>query len=316
MNLQQLEYIIAIDKYRHFVKAAEACFVTQATLSMMIKKLEEELEVKIFDRSKQPVIPTDIGEKIILQAKITLQHAQKIKELVNEEQDKISGNLRIGIIPTLAPYLLPLFLPSFLKNYPLVKVQISELTTEEIIQRLERNEIDAGILATPLENKMLIEKPLFYEEFVVYASKTEKFMHKKYLLAEDIDVNRLWLLEEGHCLRSQVINLCELKNKEKEVHQLDFAAASIETLKKIVEINDGITIIPSLALADMTEKQKLNLRYFKSPAPVREIGLVTYRHFIKEKLLLSLENEILKAIPSEMKTPKKKEVLSAVLKSK
>jgi LysR family hydrogen peroxide-inducible transcriptional activator len=314
MNFQQLEYIIAIDKYRHFVKAAEACFVTQATLSMMIKKLEEELEVKIFDRSKQPVVPTDIGEKIILQAKITLQHAQKIKELVNEEQDKISGSLRIGIIPTLAPYLLPLFLPSFLKNYPLVKVQISELTTEEIIQRLERNEIDAGILATPLENKMLIEKPLFYEQFVVYASSSEKFMDKKYLLAEDIDVNRLWLLEEGHCLRSQVINLCELKNKEKEVHQLDFVAASIETLKKIVEINNGITIIPILALADMTEKQKKNIRHFKSPAPVREIGLVTYRHFIKEKLLFSLENEILNAIPNEMKTAIKKEILSAVLK--
>lgn len=316
MNLQQLEYIIAIDKYRHFVKAAEACFVTQATLSMMVKKLEEELEVKIFDRSKQPVVPTDIGEKIILQAKITLQQAQKIKELVNEEQDKVSGNLRIGIIPTLAPYLLPLFLPSYLKNYPLVKVQISELTTEEIVQRLERNEIDAAILATPLENKMLIEKPLFYEQFVVYASSTEKFMNKKYLLAEDIDVNRLWLLEEGHCLRSQVINLCELKSKEKEIHQLDFAAASIETLKKIIEINNGITILPSLALADMTEKQMQNIRYFKSPAPVREIGLVTYRHFIKEKLLLSLENEILKVIPDEMKTAVKKEVLSTVIKKK
>jgi LysR family hydrogen peroxide-inducible transcriptional activator len=309
MNLQQLEYIIAIDKYRHFVKAAESCFVTQATLSMMIKKLEEELEVKIFDRGKQPVVPTDIGKKIILQAKITLQNAQKIQEIVKEEQDKVSGELRIGIIPTLAPYLLPLFLPSFLKNYPLVRVQISELNTDGITQRLERNELDAGILATPLENKMLIEKPLFYEQFVVYASESEKFMNKKYLLAEDIDVNRLWLLEEGHCLRSQIVNLCELKSKEKEVHQLDFAAASIETLKKIVQINNGITIIPSLALADMTEKQMQNIHYFKSPAPVREIGLVTYRHFIKEKLLRSLENEILKAIPNEMKTSVKKEVL-------
>ncbi|WP_291728010.1 hydrogen peroxide-inducible genes activator [Bernardetia sp.] len=309
MNFQQLEYIIAIDKHRHFVKAAEACFVTQATLSMMIKKLEEELEVKIFDRSKQPVVPTEIGKKIILQAKVTLGEAQKIKDLVRDEQDKVSGELRIGIIPTLAPYLLPLFLPAFLKNYPLVSVQISELTTEEIIKRLEQNEIDAGILATPLENKMLIEKPLFYEQFVVYASKEEKFMNKKYLLAEDIDVNRLWLLEEGHCLRSQVVNLCELKSKEKEVHQLDFAAASIETLKKIVEINNGITIIPSLALADMNEKQLENIRYFKNPAPVREIGLVTYRHFIKEKLLLALENEIIKVIPKDMKTLEKKEIL-------
>lgn len=309
MNLQQLEYVIAVDTHRHFVTASERCFVTQATLSMMIKKLEEELGVKIFDRSKQPVIPTEIGKKIIVQAKAILRESSRLKEIIKGEQGELSGELKIGIIPTLAPYLLPLFLNSFLKKYPLVKLQISELTTDDITQKLEKHDLDAGLLATPLNNSRLIEQPLFYEEFVVYASAKEKLMKKKYLLANDIDVNRLWLLEEGHCLRSQVMNLCELKSKEKELHQLDFAAGSIETLKKIVEANQGITILPTLAMQEMTSKQKQHVRYFKSPAPVREIGLVTYRYFVKEKLIAAFSKEILQNIPDEMKSQRKKEVI-------
>jgi len=310
MNIQQLEYIISVDTCRHFVKASQKCFVTQATLSMMIKKLEEELNIKIFDRSRQPVVPTEIGNKIIAQAKIILLESNRRKEIVTEEQGELKGELRIGIIPTLAPYLLPLFLNSFLKKYPLVRLKISELTTNDIIHKLEQHELDAGLLSTPLNHASLTEQPLFYEEFVVYAAAKEKLLKKKYLLAKDIDVNRLCLLEEGHCLRSQVFNFCELKNKEKELNQLDFATGSIETLKKIVETNQGITILPFLALKDMTSKQKNNIRHFKSPAPVREIGLVTYRYFLKEKLIKSLKEEILSNIPAEMKTVLKKEVIN------
>jgi LysR family transcriptional regulator, hydrogen peroxide-inducible genes activator len=309
MNIQQLEYVIAVDQYRHFVTAARHCFVTQATLSMMIKKLEEELGVKIFDRSRQPVIPTDIGTKIITQAKQVVKESQRLKELVKEEQGENSGELRIGIIPTLAPYLLPLFLTSFLKKYPLVKLQIHELTTDEIMDRLEQHTIDVGIAATPLNNSALKEHPLFYEEFVVYASSQEQTIKKKYLLPGDIDVNKLWLLEEGHCLRSQILNLCELKKREKEMHQLDFAAGSIETLKKIVEINQGITILPLLALGDLTSIEKKNLHYFKDPAPVREIGLLTYRYYVKEKLIDALKNEILENVPEEMKEKRGSEVV-------
>jgi LysR family transcriptional regulator, hydrogen peroxide-inducible genes activator len=310
MNVQQLEYIIAVDKYRHFVKASEKCFVTQATLSMMIKKLEGELNIKIFDRSRQPVIPTEIGKKIIAQAKIILQESDRLTEIVKEEQGEIRGELRIGIIPTLAPYLLPLFMSSFLKKYPLVRLKISELTTDDIIQKLEQHDLDAGLLSTPLNQASLNEQPLFYEEFVVYAPAKEKLLRKKYVLANDIDMNRLCLLEEGHCLRSQVFNFCELKNKEKEFQQLDFATGSIETLKKIVETNQGVTILPFLALKDMTLKQKKNIRHFKSPPPVREIGLVTYRYFIKEKLINGLKEEILKNIPAAMRTASKKEVVN------
>lgn len=310
MNTQQLEYIIAVDSCRHFVKASEKCYVTQATLSMMIKKLEEELGINIFDRSRQPVIPTDIGKKIIAQAKVILAESGRIKEIVLEDQGKLSGELRVGIIPTLAPYLLPLFMSSFLNKYPLVKLKISELTTDDIIHKLEQHNLDVGLLSTPLNLPSLIEQPLFYEEFVVYASDKEKILKKKYVLAGDIDINRLCLLEEGHCLRTQVFNLCELRDRSKDMHQLDFETGSIETLKKIVEVKQGITILPALALKDLTPKQKMNVRYFKNPAPVREIGLVTYRYFVKEKLIESLKEEILKYVSREMKTFSKKEVIS------
>ena len=310
MNIQQLEYIIAVDNSRHFVKALEKCFVTQATLSMMIKKLEDELNIKIFDRSRQPVVPTEIGKKIIAQAKIILQESNRLQEIVKEEQGELNGELRIGIIPTLAPYLLPLFMNSFLNKYPLVRLKISELTTDDIIHKLEQHDLDAGLLSTPLNQPSLTEQPLFYEEFVVYASAKEKLLKKKYVLANDIDINRLCLLEEGHCLRSQVLNFCELKNKEKQMHQLDFATGSIETLKKIVETNQGITILPFLALKDMTIKQKNNIRHFKAPAPVREIGLVTYRYYVKEKLIIGLKDEILKNIPANMKTRLKKDLVN------
>lgn len=309
MNLQQLEYIVAVDVHRHFVTAAERCFVTQATLSMMIKKLEDELEVKIFDRSKQPAVPTEIGKLIIAQAKKALQDTARIKEIVNEERGLVRGELKVGIIPTLAPYIIPMFINSFLKKYPDVKLQISELTTEAITEKLEQYSLDVGIMATPLNNAALIEQPLFYEQFVVYASAQEKLLKKKYLLAQDIDINRLWLLEEGHCLRSQVMNLCELKHREKELHQLDFESGSIETLKKIVDLNQGITILPELALNDLHASQRDRVRQFKSPAPVREISIVTFRHFVKEKLIDALKQEILDNIPADMKSTKNKEMV-------
>ncbi len=300
MNLQQLEYIVAVDTLKHFSAAAAKCNVTQPTLSMMIQKLEEELDVKIFDRSKQPVQTTEIGQTVIDQARMILGEAGNLKKLVAQQKGTISGELRIGIIPTLAPYLLPLFLNQFLKKYPLLKLKISELTTDQIIERLNAQHLDAGILATPLKNPTLQELPLFYEQFVVYASQAEKMMKKKYLLAADIDVNRLWLLEEGHCLRSQVVNLCELKRKEALLQNLDYEAGSIETLRKMVDLNNGITILPELALRDLTKTQMKNIRYFKSPAPVREVSIVTYRYFVKYHLIEALKKEILANIPKEM----------------
>lgn len=310
MNIQQLEYIVAVDNCRHFLKAAEKCFVTQATLSMMIKKLEEELGVKIFDRSHQPVIPTETGNKIIAQAKIIIQENNRMKEIVKEEQGQLSGELKIGIIPTLAPYLLPLFIQSFLKKYPSVRLKISELTTSNIIQKLEHRDLDVGLLSTPLNLNFLREETLFYEPLIVYTSSKDTLLNKKFILAKDIDINRLCLLEEGHCLRLQAINLCDLRNKDKDIRQMEFETGSIETLKRIVEENNGITILPLLAYKEMSAQQKDRVRFFKKPVPVREIGLVTYRYFVKEKLIQKLKEEIVVNIPADMISSTEKEIIN------
>lgn len=310
MNLQQLEYIIAVDTHRHFVTAAEKCFVTQATLSMMIKKLEEELDVKIFDRSRHPVEPTAPGKKIIKQARVVLGESLKIKELIKDEKEEVSGELHLGIIPTLAAQLLPLFVPGFLRKYPLVKLKVSELTTEQIILQLNTGVLDAALLATPLHIDGLKEIPLFYEQFVVYGSAGEKkILNKKYLLAKDIDVNKLWMLEEGHCLRAQVISFCELKKKEKTFHRLEFEAGSIETLKRMVDSNDGLTILPELAVNDLTQKEKKRVRYFKEPAPVREISLVSNTYYQRKGILKAVQEEILKNIPHELVSNKRKNLI-------
>jgi LysR family transcriptional regulator, hydrogen peroxide-inducible genes activator len=302
MNLHQLEYIVAVDMHRHFVKAAESCFVTQATLSGMIRKLEEELGARIFDRSKQPVIPTDIGKAIIEQAKVVLRESRRMEELVQAQKGSLAGHLRLGIIPTLAPYLLPLFLPAFAIAYPQVQLSVLELNTDSIISQLEAQKLDAGILATPLKQPTLSEQPLFYEQFLVYAAAGSSLMRKKYVLASDIDIHKLWLLEEGHCLRNQVLDLCELKRKEGGNFQLDYEAGSIETLKKLVKINEGITIIPELALQDLSESEMDQVRFFKPPVPVREISIVTYRHFIKERLVAVVKETILKVLPPTIST--------------
>lgn len=313
MNLQQLAYIVAVDECRHFVAAAEKCYVTQATLSMMIKKLEDELGAMIFDRSQIPVVPTPIGEKIIAQARLILSHVEKLKALADEEKNGLQGEFKLGIIPTLAPYLLPLFLQDFLKHYPQVKLRISELTTEEMIERIRKHQLDAGLMATPVEENALKEIPLFYEQFVVYQVKSDRKFHKKYVLASDIDVNRLWLLEEGHCLRTQIINLCELKHKTRELHQLDFETGSLDMLKKIVESTKGITILPELAVRYLPAHQKKWIRYFKPPAPVREISLVVHPHYARTRMLQALIHTILAHIPDHMKSKKQKEIIPATL---
>ncbi|MFN6380102.1 MAG: LysR substrate-binding domain-containing protein [Flavobacteriales bacterium] len=308
MNLQQLEYIVAVDNFRHFATAAEKCFVTQPTLSMMIRKLEEELDIQIFDRSRQPVVPTEAGEMVIAQARAILSETARMKDLVHELKGEITGEIKIGVIPTIAPYLLPLFLPAFLKEFPGVRVKISENTTEQIVEKLKHNALDAGILATPLGESAIIENPLFYEQFVVYSSRKEKILEKNFILQEDIDVNHLWLLEEGHCLRAQVMNLCSLRPTELEGRQLDYEAGSIETLKKMVNLNDGTTIIPELSLRDMDKKELEQVRYFQAPAPVREISLVTYRLFTKRRIIDALCEHILAAVPEEMKDYQRGEI--------
>ena len=305
MTLVQLEYLIALDTYRHFAAAANACFITQPTLSMQVQKLEEELGVKIFDRSKQPVLPTETGITIIEQAKRIISEKNVLTEMIESKKGIINGELRIGIIPTLAPYLLPLFIQSFTKKYPLVKLMVTELTTDLIVSRLRDGKIDVGLLVTPLQENGIKEEPIFYEEMVAYVSKTNAAFKKKYVLPKDIDANKLWLLEEGHCFRSQIINLCELRKSNFESNHFNYEAGSFETLRRMVDLYDGITVLPELATFDMSAKQHQHLRYFKHPAPVREVSLVMHRNFVKRRLVEALKQQIIATIPEKIKKNKK-----------
>lgn len=308
MTLVQLEYIVALDTYRSFGLAAEKCFVTQPTMSMQVQKLEEELGIKLFDRSKQPITPTDIGSEIIEQARTILKESYKLKELINNQKTVLSGELRIGIIPTVAPYLMPQIISSFMKKYPEVQLVIWEYMTDQIVSELKTGLLDCGILSTPLEDKNLQERPLFYESFVAYLSKSSPLKTKKNLNATDIDLDDLWLLNEGHCMRNQILNICNRK-KSNEVRAFEYNTDSVETLKRMVEMNKGITLLPELSISDFSMKQLDRIRYFKSPQPTREISVVTHRNYLKRKLILALEKEILDAIPKRMRSKNKKEVM-------
>lgn len=298
MNIQQLQYVVAIDEQRHFQKAAAACFVTPATLSIMLKKLEEELDTTIFDRSKHPIVPTEMGKIVIENARTILSAVDKMQYEVKyaTTDDEIQGELRIGIIPTLAPYLLHLFIPSMTAKYPKLKLQLKELRTQQITDYLRKDKIDVGLIALQQETNEFKTRPLFRERLLVFAPEPQTKLKSNYILSDDIDLSKLWLLEEEHCLRSQVMNLCSLKKTSSEREHLTFDAGSIETLVNLVEMTNGITIIPELAVLAFTPERKAGVKYFAEPEPAREIGMITYRHFVKEKLLNTLEKEILSAI--------------------
>ncbi len=298
MTLTQLEYIVALDTWRHFVLASEKCFVTQPTLSMQIQKLEDELGVKIFDRTKQPVIPTEIGGRILAQARIVLREAALIGQLISEEMNTMSGEVRVGIIPTLAPYLLPPMFKTIRIKYPQVELLIKESITEELLAELKSNRLDCGIVVTPLNDPVIKEEVLFYEELFVYASKKNALHHKKYVLPTDIDPTKLWLLEEGHCFRSQVLNLCELR-KHADSH-FRYETGNIETLKRMVDTSDGLTILPELAVMEFTNVQRKQIKRLKEPSPARQVSLVTHRDHIKTRLILTIKNEILSIVPKQM----------------
>jgi LysR family hydrogen peroxide-inducible transcriptional activator len=307
MTLTQLEYIVALDTSRHFVLASEKCFVTQPTLSMQIQKLEEELGVKIFDRTKQPVIPTEIGASIIAQARIVLREAGLIKHLISEQKDTMTGEIRIGIIPTLAPYLLPNLFKNIREKYPQVNLVVRETITEEVIQELKNNRLDCGIVVTPLEDASIKEDVLFYEELFVYVSKQNALHDKKYVLPTDIDPRQLWLLEEGHCFRSQILNLCELR-KYSDLH-FKYETGNIETLKRMVDKSDGITILPELAVMEFTQAEMKHVKRLKEPSPAREVSLVTHRDHLKTRLIKTIKEEILNIVPKAMQKLNKKKVV-------
>ena len=300
ITLTQLEYIVAIDEYRHFATAAEKCFVTQPTLSMQIKKLEDELGVIIFDRSRQPVVPTDLGAKLIEQARMTLSATQRIKEIIQEEQQEVEGTLKIGIIPTLAPYLLPVFIGPYIRKYPAVKVEVEELVSEEIIRRLKRDMLDVGLFVTPYHDGKIVERPVFYEEMLVYAHPDSELLKKKEVGHEDIVTSDIWMLGNGHCFRNQVVNLCEMSASQHKNLPFEFESNSLETLMRIVDVEGGFTLIPELALQYMSPEKKKQVRSIANTKPLREVSVIYSRHFTKQRLITLLCDEIKSVVPAHM----------------
>lgn len=300
ITLTQLEYIVAVDTYRHFGRAAESCFVTQPTLSMQIKKLEEDLEVIIFDRSKQPLIPTDVGQRLIEQSKIVLAGSAELKNIIKDHKNEVSGLLRIGIIPTLAPYLLPLFIGRYKRAWPSIVIKVEELTTAGIIELLHKDLLDVGILVTPLKEEKILEKPVFYEEMLIYANENHPLHKQDEITVKDIATPDIWLLSDGHCFRNQVVNLCSYMSGAGGSLPFQFEAGSLETLMNIVDNEGGITLIPELATFTMSDKRKRNVLTFTHEKPLREVSLVYSRHFAKHKLINLLWKEVKASLPVEL----------------
>ena len=298
MTLQQLEYILAVNQFRHFAKAAEYCRVTQPTLSAMIQKLEEELDTRIFDRSQQPICPTPVGILIIEQAQKILVQANRIKNLIEEEKHSLTGTFKLGILPTVAPYLLPRFFPQLMKKYPDLDIRVIEMKTNDIKKALQTGEIDAGIVASLAGMEELQQTPLFYEQFFVYMSRKNILFNSEVIRTSDLNGEQLWLLDEGHCFRDQLVRFCQMKSAR--ASQLAYHLGSMETFMRMVESGKGVTFIPELAVLQLGDIQKELVRPFAIPCPTRQIVMLTNKNFIRHTLLEALTKEIKSSIPKEM----------------
>lgn len=300
MTLQQLEYILAVNQFRHFAKAAEYCRVTQPTLSAMIQKLEEELDTRIFDRSQQPVCPTPIGIHIIEQAQNVLVQANRIKNIIEEEKHSLTGTFNLGILPTIAPYLLPRFFPQLMKKYPGLDIRVVEMKTNDIKKALQTGEVDAGIVASLAGMEEFQQTALFYEQFFAYVAREDALSQNEVIRTSDLNVNgeQLWLLDEGHCFRDQLVRFCQMKAAR--TSQLAYHLGSMETFMRMVESGKGVTFIPELAVLQLSEIQKELVRPFAIPCPTRQIVMLTNKNFIRYTLLETLTKEIQSAVPKEM----------------
>lgn len=291
MTITQLQYVLAVAEHKNFTLAAEKCFVTQPTLSMQIQKIEEELKIQIFDRTKKPIQLTDIGQKIVTQAKNIVNEANRIKDIVEQQKGFVGGEFRLGIIPTIMPTLLPMFLSNFIKKYPKVKLIIEELNTDEIIIRLKNGHLDAAIAATPLMEEKLKEIILYYEPFVAYIPENHKIAHKTEIEVSDLNLDEILLLQDGHCFRDGILNLC--KNQElTSDNSFQLQSGSFETLIRLADEGLGTTLLPFLHTLDLKEKDRAKLHHFKEPKPAREVSLVFPRTELKIHMIEALRQTI------------------------
>lgn len=316
MTLIQLKYVVAVDTYRHFAIAAEHCFVTQPTLSMQINKLEKELDILIFNRSKHPVEPTEIGEEIIKQARIVLNESDKIEEMVKGSKGMIAGDFKLGIIPTVSPSLLPRFLKQITSKYPEIHLRIEELQTNQILEKLENNQLDAGIMATPLEDNKVVERPLYYEPFMAYIPAGHRLEGEEFILHSELKLKDMLLLKNGHCFRDSVLNLCKsaFPGTANNNHLLELESGNLETLIRLSNQGFGMTLLPYLTASDLGENEKKRVKPIEHPQPTREISLVHSKSQLKLGILEILENEIKEVIPKKLLQNDDNELMSPIFK--
>jgi LysR family hydrogen peroxide-inducible transcriptional activator len=301
MNIQQLEYIVALDNQRHFAKAAEVCFVSQPTLSAMIQKLEEELGVQLFDRVKHPIEPTAVGKHVIEQARISLKNFKQIKEIVEHEQNIVKGEFKLGVIPTIAPYVVPELLQKQQKTNNDIELILKEKPTNTIIDELVAGTLDGGLLAGPLNHPQIVEHPIYYEKFYAYVSPNDKAHNYKEIDLEKVDINDIWLLENIHCLRGQIERLCKMKKQSSnQFSYMRYEAGSINTLINIVDYNSGMTIVPEMIAMNLSEDKQENLREFKDLTAVREVSLVVNKDYVRKTMLRIIIETIRQSVPKSM----------------
>ncbi|UJF31051.1 LysR substrate-binding domain-containing protein [Kaistella sp. 97-N-M2] len=300
MNIQQLEYLIAVNKYKHFGKAAQACFITQPTLSAMIQKFEDELDVKIFDRTTHPIRTTDIGVQIIEEAKTVIDAVNELKNKASLLNNVLAGKLNLGIIPTVSSFILPSEIFDFLKENPKIELNVKEMTTDNIIKSLKSGELDAGIISTPYDAASeFYQDFLFNEELMIYSSDIDS-KKDSFVIPEEIDTNKVWLLEEGNCLKTQFENICNLKENSLKPKNLEFLASNINTLIQMVDKVGGITILPELAIPQLSEIQKNKISRFRKPFPFREISLIYYKPTYKQKILSEMATSIKNSLKEKL----------------
>lgn len=301
MTITQLEYTLAVAQHRHFGKAAASCHVTQPTLSMQLQKLEDELGVIIFDRSKTPIAVTVEGEVVIEQAKRIISEHKKLYSLLEESKEDLVGEFKLSIIPTLSPFVIPMFIKEFSEKYPNVKLIIKESVTEDIVQELEDGLIDAGILVTPLYNKQIEERHLYYEPFYLFTARNHKLYEQVNIKEEYLNIDEIWLLNKGNCFRDQVLNICSRMRDNELQGNVTFESGNFETLKNLVLSGNGYTILPHMAVTQISSEYQDMVKNFADPIPTREVSIVSTKNNVKQKILNALEEEILGVVPDDIR---------------
>lgn len=311
MTITQLYYILAVAEHSNFTKAAKHCLVTQPTLSMQIQKLEDELKIQIFDRTKKPIELTNVGVKIVTQAKTILAEVERVNDIVDQEKGFIGGEFKLGISNSIMPTLLPLFFKSFISRYPKVKLNIEELKTNDIINKIKEGNLDGGIVSTPLNLEDIKERVIFYEKLVGYISENHRLKDKTLIEISDLDINDILFKENDDSLRNMVVNMTQNEDTTQN-NNFNLKSDSIEMLVKLTNEEMGMTVLPYLNTLDLKTHEIKNLRFFKNPHPAREVSLIYNISELKIQIINSIHKTISENIKDLIKYQEDIKIISPI----